>query len=90
MVHCILVALGMERKGKRCKGSRRVRGTEKEGNRERERERARERERERDARANRRGTRTTETEKSRGGEKQREKGQLGHVQAIARKQRRKS
>ena len=88
MVHCILVALGMERKGKRCKGSRRVRGTEKEGNRERERERARERER--DTRANRRGTRTTETEKSRGGEKHREKGQLGHVQAIARKQRRKS
>ena len=82
MVHCILVALGMERKGKRCKGSRRVRGTEKEGNRERERER--------DTRANRRGTRTTETEKSRGGEKHREKGQLGHVQAIARKQRRKS
>ena len=28
----------MERKGKRCKGSGRVRGTEKEGNRERERE----------------------------------------------------
>ena len=80
MVHCIIVALGMERKGRRCKGSRRVRGTEKEGNRERER----------DTRANRRGTRTTETEKSRGGEKQREKGQLGHVQAIARKQRRKS
>ena len=80
MVHCILVALGMERKGKRCKGSRRVRGTEKEGNGERER----------DTRANRRGTRTTETEKSSGGEKRREKGQLGHVQAIARKQRRKS
>ena len=59
MVHCILVALGMERKGKRCKGSRRVRGTEKEGNRERERE----------TRADRRGTRTMEMEKSRGGEK---------------------
>ena len=48
MVHCIIVALGMERKGKRCKGSRRVRGTEKEGNRERERERERERARERE------------------------------------------
>ena len=31
-----------------------------------------------------------EMDKSRGGKKQREKGQLVHVQAIARKQRRKS
>ena len=41
MVHRIIVALGIKRKGGRCKESRRVRGTEKEGNRERERERER-------------------------------------------------
>ena len=82
MVHRIIVALGIKRKGGRCKESRRVRGTEEEGNRERERER--------ETRADRRGTRTMEMDKSRGGKKQREKAKLVHVQAIARKQRRKS
>ena len=89
MVHCILVALGMERKGKRCKGSRRVRGTEKEGNRERERERARERERETPVQIDEVLERRRRRNRGEGRSREK-KGQLGHVQAIARKQRRKS